>query len=405
MKDAIGGNGLASAYCLFYVKQDLLIKTSRPFWDFELDNPQESVYKSFVPGHILSEVLDENKKLDEEVAAYQVSFIYNKIQTLYDTRLDEINRIYKENLEKKPEQLRVDLINFTFHLKIMKGPDLFKKYLLDLCVKEVTGNNIESFAFTDPVYTKLKLHFPTLVLLNKIDKENIEKELIVYTNDFFDAEVSVLISNYLIQGQFEDAFKALLFQNESISSSTNEYQNSIRSFARALALRLASQVSFSIKAQHFPQALVCSSIVGFIIVNLLESNDYIKKVAVKRLESARDEFKNYQRHAFTEYEKSFSELFKEIESGDILAKIDFTMLPEEIENIKAKRVAFEPNTWFVCNKNTDPAATFVKIKARIEENSIYDWVKLAEILGRSRSYSEKPFKDLEKRYESLMNCS
>ena len=73
MKDAIGGNGLSSAYCLFYVREDLIKKSSNRFWDFELNAINNSIYMQNIPGHILADITADNKKLEEEIKAFQSS--------------------------------------------------------------------------------------------------------------------------------------------------------------------------------------------------------------------------------------------------------------------------------------------------------------------------------------------
>lgn len=400
MRDAIGGNGLTSAYCLFYVKEDLLQKTDIPYWGFELDTIHNTVYRNLIPQSIFNEIEIENKKLEEEVTNYHTNTVFNKIKNLYDSRFEEINRIYKENGNNKSESLRLDLINFCFHLKV-KGGEAHKKFLLNTCVKEMTQKDIESLGFEDPLYKKLKIHYASLVPLTKFDKDNLAKESIIFTSNYFDAELSVLIVKYLVEHKYVEAFKAIIFQNDYHCMQLCDYQKFIKDCCRTLILKLTSEAKKAFRSNNMDQGFILYSIIGHLAVNVLENNDYIKKVALKRLELIRDEYKTQNKQGFIYNEPKFAEIIKEINMGEALAKIDFEIIPDEIEYIKAKRIAFDPFSWFLCNSFDEPAHKYIRLKEIMEKNPISEWYKISELITRTKSFNEKLFDDAEKKSESF----
>lgn len=395
MKDAIGNNALASAYCLFYVEETLLQKAELPYWDFDIDTMHNTLYLSNIPEQIRKEVEKDNQKLQEEIITYQVSSVFQNIQRLYEGRLEEINRIYRENNNQKTETLRFELISFLFHLKIRN--DSFKKYLFNMSVKEITGNDIEALSTTDPLYAKLKLFYPNLVFTSNSEKEVIVKESQVYISNYFDAEVAKVLISYLVNEKFEEAFKILIYQNESQGVNVMDYQRVIKDCAKTLAFRLSSEVFKLIFEKDFDAALKWCTVIGHISANILDSTEYCKRVLIKRLESARDEIKFSFSQAFPEIQPRFTKIFEDIQSGEIIADVDFEKMPEEIEYITAKRAAFEPFTWYLGTHKDEIASTYPQIRSTIESSSIIDWFKLAESITRTRSYSEKIFKDIERK--------
>ena len=397
MRDAVGGNALASAYCLFYVEETLLQKKSLPYWDFELNSIQNTVYINNIPEAIRREVEEDNKKLEEEILAYQISSVFQSIQRVYEHRLEEINKIYRENNNQKVETIKFILVNFPFHLKLRTG-ETFKKFLLDMCVKETTGRELESYPLSDPLLTKLNLFYPSLVSLPKTEKDLIQRESEIFTRNYFDAEIGKVLTSYLVHSGFVDAFKILVYQNEDRGNNVMECQRFITDCAKALAFRLTSEAFRMVYEDKFEEALVCCSIVGHIAANILEATEYSRRVMIKRIESVRDEVKKNKKTEGENYLQRFNEIADSASKGEIIASVDFENMPEEIEFIRAKKAAFEPLVWFLGVQKDDIACTYTLIKAEIEAAPIMEWFKLAETITRTRSYAEKMFKDAERKF-------
>ena len=396
MRDAVGGNGLASAYCLFYVEETLLQKNSLQYWDFEMSSIQNTVYLNSIPDNIRKEIEEDNSKLEEEILAYQASSIFQSIQRLYENRLEEINKIFRENNNLKVETIRFALINFPFHLKV-RTSETFKKFLLDMCVKEITGRELESYSVSDPLFAKLKLFYPTLVVMFKTEKELIQREINIFTLNYFDAEIGKVVAYYLVNDRFVEAFKVLVYHNEDHGVGVMEYQRFITDCAKALAFRLTSEAFRMIYEERFEEALMYCSVVGHIAVNIMESTDYCRRVMIKRIESVRDEINKSLRPGGSEWVPRFAEVIDTTNTGEIIAGVDFENMPEEVEFIRARKAAFEPSAWFLGVQNDDIACMFTQIKRNIEAASIIEWFKLSETISRTRSFAEKMFKDVEKK--------
>ncbi|OMJ85775.1 hypothetical protein SteCoe_12844 [Stentor coeruleus] len=395
--DSIGGNALASAYCLLYVKEDILAKDQLPYWDFDIESMNNTIYYKQIPTVIQKEIQEDNKKLEDEIANFQVSQVFSKIQGLHESRVDEIGRIYS-NSNNKIEEIRLALINFPFHLKvsIASSNDLFKKFILDMCVKEITGKNIESFAFTDPLFVKLRNTYGSLVTITKLDKDYIEKERKVFIKNYFDAKICVTLMQYLTCDRFEDVFKGILFHVAEHDNNFSDYARFIKECAKALTLRLTTEAfKLFINGDHEGMCRV-STIIGHLIGEILESSDIICKAAIKRLETLRDEFKNSRSPLFPTYEPFFKKLFADISTYSVIAQVDLTTIPDEIEFIKAELVAFDSDSWFLGNKADDIAVSYVKIKEIRDKHIIKEWFLLAENISRTRQTAEKLFRDVEK---------
>lgn len=394
--DSIGGNALASAYCLLYVKEDILAKGQLPYWDFDIESMNNTIYYKLIPPAIQKEIQEDNKKLEDDITNFQVSQVFSKIQGLYESRIDEINRIYK-NSNNKTEEIRFVLINFPFHLKISGSPsDLFKKFILNMCVKEITGKDIEGLAFTDPLLVKLRNIYASLVTITKVDKDSLEKERKTFIKNYFDAKIGVTLMQFLTHNRFDDAFKAILFHIAEHDSAYSDYAKFIKECAKALTLRLTTEAfKLFYNGEHEEMCRV-STMIGHLIGEILDNSDIVHKAAIKRLETLRDEFKNSRSSLFPSYEPFFKKLFGEIQSYSVIPQVDLTTIPDEIEFIKAELVAFDSDSWFLGNKADDIACSYVKIKEIRDKHNIKEWFLLAENISRTRQTAEKLFRDIEK---------
>jgi hypothetical protein len=234
-------------------------------------------------------------------------------------------------------------------------------------------------------------------MVSKSEIENIQKEKMRFEVNYFSAEIFCILVEMLKNDRLVDAFKLILYHSASNDGQTSDYSNLIKSCSRVLLLKCTSEIFKALYASKYDEIFYWAKILGHVATQVLEENDIVSKIAIKRIEAVRDELKASNRQAFLELESRFASLFAEISQSSICAEVDFDHSPDELEMIRAKRVAFEPMAWFIGNHAEDIACVYVKIRKSIETPPIKEWFMLVDTIQRTRNYNEKLFKDTEKK--------
>ena len=271
--------------------------------------------------------------------------------------------------------------------------------MLSICIKKITGK--ESIKPEEELYDKLFISFFDNINIAKHEKELIKKEKKIFCNNIFNAEISIFLCNFLLTDKFVDAFKVVLYYAQFSNSKNQKYKTFMNECIRGLTLRLVTEVHKSLKNENYNFSIILSSIVGHIIVNVLDQNDFIRKAAVYRLEKIVNSFKNLKPNSFENYEDRFAKVFIDINNGKAVAQIDFDVLPNGIERIKKMKtkncdlIGLETGNFEIAEK-------YYLVKDCIQNHLIYGWFKLAQQFYKQKSYSDRNFQILEENSGLLM---
>jgi ubiquitin carboxyl-terminal hydrolase 25/28 len=393
--DSVGGNGLANAYCLFYIKSELLEKKMIKLWDYSLETVENSHYFSLIPETILKEIREDNSKLEEEIISFNSTQTFSKISNLYESWNSEIDKIYKENNNKGNENVRFILVNFPFYLKLNENSqNLYQKFLLHEAYKQITGENLNDLKLASPLLHKLEGAYKNYLTLTNQDKENIEKNAKKFVEITSIAEIFTVFIKMLLNERFIDAFKLLMFNSELNDLENDDISMKTKEFTSVLAIICVSLTSRYASLRDFSLAMVFASISAHILVSFLE-NEVMSRILLQRLESISKEFKS-KGSEFQTFVEELESLLKDIKKKEVIAQVAFDELPQECLAIKKKKEEFNPYVWYVGISEDDPAVKFVQAK-NIQDNNLKQWVKLHEDLRRTRSYSERLFKEAEQK--------
>lgn len=392
--DAVGGNGLASAYCLFYVSTDLLQRKPSPFWNFNLDTMQNTHYYSLIPEKIVVEITDDNLKLEEEIKSFQSSAIFSKVSNLYESRLGEIEKIHKEN-NNSGENIRFALINFPFYLKCSnRDIDLHRRFLLHQAYREVMQCELNDLKWSDPIYPKMQAVYQNKLTLTENDRENIQKESEIYSEICSLAEVFCDVVTMMLEDRLIDAFKVIIFNSEINSFRLDDFSKCIKDYSCVLTLRCTSEIYRKFYSGAYSDILTFVSIVGHLIVHVLDNGDIIGKICLQRLEEIYKDL-NKKGGGFSEISLQYQEIVKVIKDREVLAQVDFSEMPDECGFIKVKKEILDPFVWAVGIQQEDIAVRYIKTKVKLNDQKLRQWYLLYENFKRVRSYNEKGFKDAE----------
>lgn len=392
IEDSEGGNGFANAYCLFYIKSENIETQSVPYWDFNIDQVENTHYFNLVPENIRKDIKEDNLKLEDEIVSFNSTQEFTKIANLYESKIASIEKIYNEN-NNNGENIRFALINFPFFLRVNDN-ELKCKFLLHECYKQIMGHDLNDLKWGSPLFSKLEIAYKNKLTLTPQDKEKIKN----YSERFREinscAEVLMVLVKNMIEVKIENAFKLILFNYELNNLDKDDISTKIKEYINVLAIMALSHANLQVQVRNLDDALVFASIAGHLMVHLIDSQDIIFRILMQRFDTLAKEYSKCEDlRGFLEH---FNEIIAGIKDRSIIAHVSFEEITEECSIIRKKKEEFDSYHENLATGENDIAVRFAKSKS-VQDAGLKQWVKLHEDLRRTRTYSERLFKDVEQK--------
>ena len=143
-----GGDSMASAYCLVYVKHDLLENQSGMKRILFLAEDTLSVndeYSSYIKEDIIAEINIKNESENQEREISDFQPIINAIMLKYAKYYESVNSLFRANANMKSQILHIDQTNnFYSYLISQINEDYAKLNILDTIVEELYGKRLRN---------------------------------------------------------------------------------------------------------------------------------------------------------------------------------------------------------------------------------------------------------------------
>lgn len=142
-KEAIGGMGHVSAYCLVYTSQKSIDRELEQIKSYKENNKDvedeypvpKQHYNAFIKEKLRIEVDQDNTKFHEEIQEYRFQTFMKNISEAYQTRYDVLLSTFN-SLGKSTFPYQIN--SFGLFLKSeIKSDTLIKWYVLDTCLQEI----------------------------------------------------------------------------------------------------------------------------------------------------------------------------------------------------------------------------------------------------------------------------
>eukprot|EP01022_Parablepharisma_sp_SALTPOND_P023425 TRINITY_DN494_c0_g1_i1.p1 TRINITY_DN494_c0_g1~~TRINITY_DN494_c0_g1_i1.p1 ORF type:complete len:1152 (+),score=161.70 TRINITY_DN494_c0_g1_i1:3596-7051(+) len=358
-KTSIGeDNSAASAYCLVYVSAKNEMRISSPVVrQFSLTESKVAgkepmaiegekimdYYTSLLPGKLRQEVVEDNLKLDNEIADYRAGQLVKKLQQTYTDRYEVLQQVK----DQKPYEQVFHLFNFVCFLEANKSP-LAKWELLNTSLKEMHENiGIDLLEKNDPVYLKLKNNFmkvckncPSTLDLTEVEKYNLEVAKGSYEKMLLDRLVTKYVLQKLIEKDWISGHRAVCFYlaNDLYSASANKKR--MTDIAKLVTLRLCSHVNECIMKGFLKDAIEYAKLVAQLCIFFIDKEDPHTKHSIKMLNYVYQEGKEL----FTsEEQEEFSGCIQDITQNNINTTSVYSKDPPE--ELKAQIEQLKPDMY------------------------------------------------------------
>ena len=392
IEDSEGGNGFANAYCLFYIKSEILETKSVPLWDFNIDHVENTHYYNLVPENIRKDIKEDNLKLEDEIISFNSTQDFTKIANLYESKISEIEKVYKENNNNK-ENIKFPLISLPFYIRLNEN-ELNGKFLLHECYRQVMGQDLNDLQWGSPLFSKLEIAYKNKLTLTPADKEKIKSYSEIFREMNSCAEIFTILVKNMVECNIENAFKLVLFNYELNNLDKDDVQTKFKEYANVLAIMALSHANLQVQVRNLDSALVYASIAGHVMVHLNDFQDIIVKILNQRFETLAREYSKFD--DLKGFMEQFNQIIASIKDKSIIARVAFEEMPEECLHIRKKKDEFDSYHTNLAIGENDIAVRFVKAKS-MQDGRLKQWVKLHEDLRRTRVYSERLFKDVEQK--------
>ncbi len=106
------------------------------------------IYASKIPGAVNMKVVEDNRKLENEITEWHLNNQVKEIQKLYNQRYDELHQLM-EVKDKRPPN--IELASTIAYYLVLKEENIMKKELLDICQTEINGIQMEYIDQQEPL--------------------------------------------------------------------------------------------------------------------------------------------------------------------------------------------------------------------------------------------------------------
>ena len=398
MKNAIGGNGDSSAYCLIYIHKSFMenkgiLRGSVPE-DENIDRLGK--YATYIQGNIRIKVQEENENFLEEIQEFKAKKITEKIKSLYD---DRFSLLVAWSAESRHPEKKNDLINFPMFLRIGKNEPLSRWALLSICTKEITGSSLEELKKNYVQYNSInsilcKYAFgPKSLELSENEKRSISDQFAKFQLKYFHARIGIYIMQCLIKEEFLLGFQALMYQVERITDVNDEMQNMALESRKSIALRLSSTINGCVYEKDIPQALVWARHLAFITTTIGMDDTFFVTLIKNRLLKSIGYIKKYTPNYYNiDVKEEFDEILKTIESMAPVPSYDIENISDELREILQEDTRLRE--WI--SHDYSIAWDYCKVFRNYHDSFFFNWVWLVKKNQEKRGNYELEIKEIER---------
>ena len=340
-----GGDSMASAYCLVYVKHDLLENQSGMKRILFLAEDTLSVndeYSSYIKEDIIAEINIKNESENQEREISDFQPIINAIMLKYAKYYESVNSLFRANANMKSQILHIDQTNnFSSYLISQINEDYAKLNILDTIVEELYGKRlrnlpekqfkiiIQSFARENNYMSKINLRPNDLAMY---DQRFDEFKKVIQT-----ADIAVFILESANEYQKDNCAKGL-FQFFQLAKESNSLYSAIYDIYCILLLNAVCDLYQScVKVKN---ALIAKELCEYIhlILPIKGDTSFSRKI-LPVLKSLQKDCKSNFKKSGEEYINAFATLLS--------PEINYTVLLENIpEKLRELNMSFDKNDYF-----------------------------------------------------------
>ena len=399
MRDAVGGYGEASAYCLIYIHKSFKENHGKIHKDKDEDDCSSTnrleKYATYLQNTVNAEVLEENAKLIREIANFKAKMLVDRIKTLYD---DRFSMIIAWSADNSYSEKKADIINFVMLLRMNKLESLSRWVLLNICVKEITGKTIEQIKSDLLLYNKIDLMLcrytfgPKSLELLEMDQKHLSEYFYKFQSKYYHARISMYILDSLIKEDLLVAFQASMHQIEKINDINDEYQRVPLDARKVIALRLTSFINGCTYDKEILQAVYWAKHLVFVISTIDDKS--FNTLINNRIITTQQYIKKYLPNYYNvDIKQEFEEILKKFNSIVPNPSFPIEIIDEELSNLLIADV--DPYQWM--DHYNSIAWEYSKLLRRYEESFMYDWARLLKKIQERAGLSEQEFKEIERK--------
>lgn len=287
-KESFGGQGCTSAYCLMYAKQNIMRISQgailhRSFMLSDLREPRD-MYNILIPEDLVKKIEKDNRELIEEINDWRANDFIRRVQEKYIERLHYVNHWLQEtrevNAQRKNEEERHELKNFSIFLRIRGDEPLCRWHILDCCVRECDkdGRGLDMLDKNELIYKKLKQlssanhkEMPSSLELKESDRKKLESEQHGYAGLVHEAWYTYYIMNKMSDKKISQAIAAI-FDMMYKYHKDSYYVRFVKSIIRVIILRISSEICFFVTYEEYDKVYFWINILILMLCQFEEKN-------------------------------------------------------------------------------------------------------------------------------------
>ena len=339
-----GGQSMASAYCLVYVKHEVLDNQSgmsRISFSAEDVVELNDEYTSYISDETLLFINSQNKLEDKERDALTIDSNINKVISKCQQYWESIKKFAENKALKNEKYIYSKINNFATYLFMNYKEDLCRWYILDISMKDSFGTSLRDLP--DEVIkerlrklSKEKEEIPYRFELSASDYQSYEILLNQFKEEIQGAEMALLILKSANEFKKDIYIRAFFFFFQ-FNKENSEISRAMFEIYYLLLLCFVYNLFHSgLKANNIEVIQDCCESIHFLLP--LSTGKLCDKI-IDLLKNMKNSFKQNFLRLKIKYEEAFNLALL----SDIDYSIFFDNIPEEINNLK---VNFEDNDYF-----------------------------------------------------------
>lgn len=392
MCEAVGGNGMTSAYSLVYINSNLTDNSvGHTMRSYSIVTPGIEVppdeYGTFIPLPLLREVDEDNTKLKEEISEYKLNGLMKRIQDMYTARYHLVSTQYTSTLasENLVPTLQHELVNFNVWLKLHGFDQITKWHLLDLTLRECDSEHrgIMDLTWEDPIINRLGTQLkvackeaPEVLILTDSEIIQFTEQLALFRQSYYDAQMNIFIIDKILEGNFVQASQGVTFQLANESTDT-VYSALTRNLNRILLLRLEGEIVQQIYMNNQRDVLFWGWHIVMMVSLYLQPSDIIVDLLKRKFIQSKETYMELLGEGVSsDFAKEINDIIEAFDTGNFQAMIDCDTLPEEIVNIKENYENSILSEWAEGWKKGSVASLYAEALERLATGKIVGWVNI-----------------------------
>jgi ubiquitin carboxyl-terminal hydrolase 25/28 len=391
-RESFGGQGCASAYCLMYAKQNI-IKISqgaifhRSFMLSDLREPRD-MYNILIPEDLVKKIEKDNKELVEEINDWRANDFIRRVQEKYIERLHYVNQWFLDtrevNAQRKNEEERHELKNFSIYLRIRGDETLCRWHILDCCVRECDkdGRGLDMLDKNEVIYKKLKhissanpKEMPPSLELKESERKKLETEQHGYMTLVYEAWYAYFIMNKINDKKISQAIAAI-FDMMYKHHKESYYVRFVKNIIRIIILRISSEISYFITYEEFDKTYFWFNILNLMLCQYEEKSSLLHAEVLFTISTKLNNLaQNRPSFAASSHLDNLKNLYNKLESLDSpepqVIQCPSVTSTQELKNILADLSRANPYIW---SNGNIIAKLFISEGEKMKGDNMRPWV-------------------------------